>query len=361
MCGVNDTLVKFCGLNDSSDSGSHERWLCDSCTDTHLVSIDYLKRVGLLDKVDRTKRVSMGTAGTGFTTQGQVRVPIKMREHGQKTWHTLELVMQAHDMGDKCLVNIMELQSEGWKVVLERNRSGQAGSFMIAPDGVMFALHLDCNGMPILPTRGAPIATYSKPDSVRVNQALHTMAADAYSTGSDAEWSDSDDENPDSYMAGNDDEDAWVTESDDEEAGFAYVAKAVRKEAAKIREESRAQHRHKSARTRVVVHTPKSWHQLMHAGEEKSVTTALQGNARFNLGGKVKWSNELTDSDLEILEQARKDCTACRLTKVAAPAARKGKAAAMLTVDAAHAYMTATADPAYLKPTPQSPIERMLE
>ena len=75
----------------------------------------------------------------------------------------------------------MAFEENGWRVVLERNKHSKAGSFMVAPDSVMFALHLDGYGMPILPTRGAPIATYLSLDHSRVRLALAIMQASAES------------------------------------------------------------------------------------------------------------------------------------------------------------------------------------
>ena len=44
MCAVNDTLANFCGYDSMNKEGGKylERWLCDSCSDTHLVSKDYI-------------------------------------------------------------------------------------------------------------------------------------------------------------------------------------------------------------------------------------------------------------------------------------------------------------------------------
>ena len=55
MCAVNDTLAKFCGYDSIDKEGGKylERRLCNSCSDTHLVSKDYVKRMGLTDKVNR--------------------------------------------------------------------------------------------------------------------------------------------------------------------------------------------------------------------------------------------------------------------------------------------------------------------
>lgn len=352
MCGLTDTLKNFCGLTESAEQHL-EKWLADTCTDTDLVSAKYVERAGLTDKIDKRIRISIGTAKGPdcFQTQGIVEVPIKMRAYGNNIWHTLVRPMHVCDMDDRCLLNVMALQECGWKIVLERNANGDPGNFLMAPDGVIFALHVDECGMPILPTRGAPIARYSKPDVARCEQARASMRRDAYfthqpqlssydSNAQDVYDSESDDEPPARYYAGFDNSgtDQDDSDSDTDQRGLAYVTKAVRNEAAKLRADSAKQRVHKAARGRIVVHTPFSWHSLLHISKKRSAATALQGNTRFKVGGKVKRSEDLTDADLDELEQAAKGCRICKLTKVTAPAARQGKA--MHTIDLSEAFDT---------------------
>jgi hypothetical protein len=352
MCGLTDTLKNFCGLTESAEQHL-EKWLADTCTDTDLVSAKYVERAGLTDKIDKRIRISIGTAKGPdcFQTQGIVEVPIKMRAYGNNIWHTLVRPMHVCDMDDRCLLNVMALQECGWKIVLERNANGDPGNFLMAPDGVIFALHVDECGMPILPTRGAPIARYSKPDVARCEQARASMRRDAYfthqpqlssydSNAQDVYDSESDDEPPARYYAGFDNSgtDQDDSDSDTDQRGLAYVTKAVRNEAAKLRADSAKQRVHKAARGRIVVHTPFSWHSLLHISRKRSAATALQGNTRFKVGGKVKRSEDLTDADLDELEQAAKGCRICKLTKVTAPAARQGKA--MHTIDLSEAFDT---------------------
>jgi hypothetical protein len=169
--------------------------------------------------------------------------------------------------------------------------------------------------------------------------------------------SESDDEPPAHYYAGFDNSgtDQDDSDSDTEQQGLAYVTKAIRTEAAKLKADSAKQRVHKAARGRIVVHTPFSWHSLLHISKRRSAATALQGNTRFKVGGKLKRSEDLTDADLDELEQAAKGCRICKLTKVTAPAARQGKA--MHTIDLRDAFDTVelpTAEPA----SPAGPDER---
>ena len=76
-----------------------------------------------------------------------------------------------------------------------------------------------------------------------------------------------------------------------------------------------------SVRTKLVVHTPASWHNLMHAGKVLSEATGKQSKAKFKVNGKVKLGTELNTSDLAALEAARASCLACKQTKMAAPRA----------------------------------------
>ena len=77
------------------------------------------------------------------------------------------------------------------------------------------------------------------------------------------------------------------------------------------------------SRTKQVVHTPQSWHNLMHAGRVLSEATAKTSNALFEINGKVKRGHELSSSDLAALEGARLSCKVCKETKTTAPAARR--------------------------------------
>ena len=114
----------------------------------------------------------------------------------------------------------------------------------------------------------------------------------------------------------------WETDIDDER--MMYIANAVREQATRICTEEYNESKPKKARAQTVVHTPQSWHSLLHAGKDHSLATAIQGNARFNIGARLRWGNELNKTERDILEQAGKDCKVCKVTKLSAAAARKG-------------------------------------
>ena len=90
-----------------------------------------------------------------------------------------------------------------------------------------------------------------------------------------------------------------------------------------------------STRASKPVHTPKSWHEMLHAGQKLSEATAKASNARFKINGKVKKGFELNTSDLAALEGARLDCSICKQTKAKATAAprRKGQGKVAFTAE----------------------------
>jgi hypothetical protein len=323
MCAVTDVLSRMCLLSKEGRNAAI-RWLLDSCSDTHLVAREVVTALNLWAHVDRSRRVSMGTAGPDtFLTEGAVRIPIRLKELGRQVWHTVELEMHITDLVDKCLVSQRDLQRNGWKIVYEMNKQGQEGSFLVAPDGILFALHADSHGFPILPTEGAPVCKYSKPDKERCNLALAAMEmADIYNDTID---------NADTFSYALNDIYEGSEEEEDDVLGSAFAAAAddISNKAAKVvaDEEFRLKSDWKpSMRTRIPVHTPESWHCLMHCGRLLSETTAVGSDAKFNIGGKVKLGKDLNSDDLEKLELARKACTVCKQTRIKAPAARKGNA-----------------------------------
>ena len=138
-----------------------EQWLCDLCSDTHLMSQAYVKHHSL--HIDCTQRITIGTAGgASFVTDSVVEVPVRMRDVHSKE-HTLMLDMHMCDIGDKCLLDTAALMCKGWFFVLCANDDGSDGSFMAAPDGVVVPIGQDPHGMPVLPTEGAPIDMKVKP------------------------------------------------------------------------------------------------------------------------------------------------------------------------------------------------------
>ena len=80
------------------------------------------------------------------------------------------------------------------------------------------------------------------------------------------------------------------------------------------------------ARTQKVIHTPDSWHQILHAGKCRSVETAKGSDATFLIDGAIKQGADLTKSDLAQIEEACKSCRVCKQAKMTAPAARKAAA-----------------------------------
>ena len=104
--------------------------------------------------------------------------------------------------------------------------------------------------------------------------------------------------------------DEWATEDKselyDEIAKFAYEAEA----------------RKPRARTRRVVHTPQSWHMLLHTGRKLPLATAKSSDVLFDISGKVKVGHDLTSEDRKEFDKAASSCRICQQTKLTAPAAR---------------------------------------
>ena len=89
-------------------------------------------------------------------------------------------------------------------------------------------------------------------------------------------------------------------------------------------------------RTLMPVHTPESWHNLLHSGKEISEATAKLGDARFEINGRIKLGSQLNEKDLAVLEHARASCDVCKQSKMYAPHARAKKAAHNINVSGAH-------------------------
>ena len=106
------------------------------------------------------------------------------------------------------------------------------------------------------------------------------------------------------------DSDEWATEDEselyDKIAKFAYEAEA----------------RKPRARTWRVVHTPQSWHALLHTGHRLAWATAKSLDALFNISSKVKVGHNLTSEDCKEFDKATASCCVCQQTKLTAPAAR---------------------------------------
>ena len=80
-------------------------------------------------------------------------------------------------------------------------------------------------------------------------------------------------------------------------------------------------------RTLMPVHTPESWHNLLHSGKTISEMTAKTSDARFDINGKIKIGSDLSDKDLAVLEHAHASCDVCKQAKMRAPPARTKKTA----------------------------------
>ena len=129
------------------------------------------------------------------------------------------------------------------------------------------------------------------------------------------------------YSSESSDEDDIMGGCDSIGEAFTAAAEDISNKAAKVvadEEYKQLSGKHQAQRTRPPIHTPESWHALMHSGRLLSEATAVGSNARFNIGGKVKDGKDLNADDLEKLDLARKLCIVCKQTKVTAPAERKG-------------------------------------
>ena len=322
MVAMRDTIDKWCFL---APKAKDEAWrfLCDSCTDTHLLALSYVKAKGLENKINKSVVRNIGTANAGvaFKAVGTLELELEIRDI-RGTWHTLVLTWHVADIGHKCLVNTTDLRKAGWRFVQQNNPDGTDGTCLIAPDGAVFALGGDDHDMPILPTRSAPVVCGSKPSTLRrvAEQLLHMAKYGgkpappqpkrrphraAVTFGADT--SDDTDESPSESET---DTDEWETEDEDARC-MANVAGDIERM------------KGKRPRAKAVIHTPDSWHNLVHAGQVLSEASAKNSSARFEVNGKVKLGHELSSSDLAELEAARARCNVCKQTKLTAPAARR--------------------------------------
>ena len=166
MLSVHNTIKKLClKLKQTKlikpSKKQLEWWLCDSCSDTHLVSQAYVKCHDL--HINCTQCITIGTAGrASFVTDGIVEVLVQMHDVHSKE-HTLMLDMHMCNIGNKCLLNTAALMHKGWFFMLCANDNRSDSSFMVALDGVVFPIGQDPHGMPVLLTEGAPIDMEAKP------------------------------------------------------------------------------------------------------------------------------------------------------------------------------------------------------
>ena len=71
------------------------KFLCDLCSDTLLLTLTYVKAMGLEHKIDHTVRRNIGMAseGVAFKTEGIIDLEIEI-QHVKGVWHTLGLTWQ---------------------------------------------------------------------------------------------------------------------------------------------------------------------------------------------------------------------------------------------------------------------------
>ena len=309
-----------------------ERWLMDSCTDTILVSRVYAQRHGL--KIDTTVRLRIGTAaGASFMTDGTVDFKLPAKTVSGK-YRPIALKGHVADIGAKCLINTAALACEGYIVAQGMGPDGADGSFLMDPNGTLddvWPMSQDDYGMPILETEGAPIRVRSKPAGLMVRIANIARKLSKGGTATNIDTSkvfrranaltrrghgadvDSDSE---PNMPGLESSSSDVTDSSDESS-------MSDDECTRLNKAYNAKAKYRRTRTRKVIHTPDSWHQVLHAGKRRSEETAKGSDATFLVNGAIKQGADLTKSDLDQLEEARKSCKICKQAKMTAPEARK--------------------------------------
>lgn len=335
----------------NSKVGIYEKWLVDTCTDVHLVSMSYCRRIGIESKIDKARTITLSVADkkTSFHTFGMVLVPLKIKDV-HDTWHRLDIWCHVIDSHDKCIVNNVELhKTHGFVFYYGNNSKGKEGSCMIAKDGVIFALSLDCAGMPILPTHNAPVVTLSKPDTIeelianlqtkigakKASKSSHYVQCNQNEGSTSDSDPDSPDHSGDEGMA-SDQEDITehelyciLAERAQQRASMNTTSNDVKDEE-EMRlppgsKKKRKKKNHQRKRTIEPVHTPESWHALIHAGRDISEKTIqLMKGLLFKIDGKLIKGENLSKADFETLDQARLTCRICKQTKMVAPAGRKG-------------------------------------
>ena len=364
MIATRDAIGNILNYLAPSSMVNEFKFLCDSCSDTHLLSLDWVRANGLEKRIDRAVVRTIGTADRTkvFKTAGILDAELRLRDKDGK-WHHLMLTWHVAEIGSKSLVNTTQLRKAGWRFVQETNHAGEDGTYLEAPDGVVFPLGADDHGMPILPTEGAPIMKGSNPDGriltttpersmpvgrpgsglrPRSRSSDDGSANNVYSVDSEnegtcvqpishAQSTGHADGSIDNEMS--DTDSSWCSGdglglhgSDADEVGDLRDARCL----ASIERQLKVK---KRARVIQVVHTPQSWHNLMHSGRVLSEASAKTSNARFDVNGRIKEGKDLNASDLAALDGARLSCKVCKETKTVAPAARRAKSV-MLTLEA---------------------------
>jgi hypothetical protein len=351
MLAVRDTVERFClqarrvvrlkGAG-RQNTAPLERVLADTCTDTNIMSRARVEREGYADKIDTRLRIGIGGAHASavFKTHGTVEMPLEFADVANVT-HSIVAKWHVADTQDKCLVNTSGIARDlGWWFLHGACSDGAEASFALTQDGVVVPLDRDARGMPIFRTEGAPYEQASDPLRVigdigrrllraekkyaRATARVYATEAFARDDSDDSAGSLSDDV-PDATDTSDTESDADEFETTDcsESEGEAFAAitdivtRAYATEGGKARK----------PRTLMPVHTPESWHNLLHSGKTISEMTAKTSDARFDINGKIKIGSDLTDKDLAVLEHAHASCDVCKQAKMRAPHARTKKTA----------------------------------
>jgi hypothetical protein len=351
------------------DEAELERWLMDSCTDTNLGSRCYARRHKL--RINKDVRITIGTAGgSTFRTDGEVWVRVLAMTLSGKA-RTIGIHAQVADIGSKCLINTAALGRDGYIMIQGDDSHGKTGSCLIGgsdSDPVVWFLDNDHFGMPILRTEGAPVHKQSRPEGLlrrlvkvlaslrleepgnkrvregragsadgrlqargksggsksgkhwgrgradkRASRAVHFGESDVYSLSDDATTSESSECYDSEERRWRDHGDEVSASDDSDGGGAASTSAGVRA--------SRRGTMLMTSRKGKVVNTPGSWHNLVHAGAEKCVEGARQGEGLFNVPGNTKDKRgvDLTSEELKHFEAAASGCSGCKQLKMPKP------------------------------------------
>ena len=91
MIALRDTIEKWCFKTDGkADKLKTFKFLCNSCCNTHLLSLAFVRMMNLESKIDRSVRRNIGTAneGVAFKTEGTIDLELEIRDV-EGVWNTL--------------------------------------------------------------------------------------------------------------------------------------------------------------------------------------------------------------------------------------------------------------------------------
>ena len=356
MLAVRDAVERFCletrrmartqGKGRRSSAPS-ERMLADTCTDTNVMSLTKARREGYENKIDSRNSIGIGGchSSSTFRTLGTVTMPFEFQDVAKVT-HSMDVTWQVADTHDKCLLNTSGIARDlGWWFMHGATKDGREASFALTQDDVVVPLDRDERGMPIFRTEGAPYSMASDPLRVlgdigrrlinveskyarrngSTRKTAQAYAAEALLRDDTDDSESMSDDVPDSDASSDESESADLFDAITDVVGQAYAT-----------EGGMAHGSARKPRTLMPVHTPASWHNLLHAGKRASDETARTSDARFEIDGKVKLGTELNDKDLDALERARKECDVCKQSKMRASHARAKKGSAHINENGAH-------------------------